>query len=409
MGKQPIDRGAWILPEYDVAIVGAGILGLAVAREFARRSPQSSIVVVEKETTVAAHQTGHNSGVIHSGIYYQPGSLKARLCVEGARLMYEYCVEHAIEHSRCGKLIVAVREDELGRLRDLHERGTANEVPGLRRVGPEEIREIEPNAVGLAALHSPGTGIVDYAEVCRVIHRELAAAGVQFRFGAEVLAIADGVLALADGPIAARRVVVCAGLWADRLARRSGAPADPRVVPFRGSYLRLKPAATPVVRGMVYPVPDPTLPFLGVHVTPHIDGNIMLGPTAMMAPSRDGYLLRTVRGHDVWESLTWPGTWQVARRFWRTGAQEVRLAASKRAFVDAAARYVPSLDVSDLDGSFHAGVRAQAVGRDGTLVDDFVLSQIGAITHVRNAPSPAATSGFALAREIVDRIEAQAQ
>lgn len=397
------------MTEFDFAVVGAGIVGLAVAREYAERHPESSVLVVEKELSVAEHQTGHNSGVIHGGIYYEPGSLKARLCVEGARLMYEYCEQQGIRHERCGKLIVAVRPDELGRLDVLEARGRANGVAGLRRVGADEIREIEPNARGIAALHAPNTGIVDYADVSRAIHHELEQKGVRFRFGTEVLSVnehaATTSLELSTGEVTARRVVVCAGLWSDRLARRSGAPADPRVIPFRGAYLRLKENTEPAVRGMVYPVPDPGLPFLGVHVARHIDGHVMLGPTAMMVPSRDGYRLRTVRGRDVWESAAWPGTWKVARRFWRIGLQEMRLAASKRAFVRAAAEYVPSLRLSDLDGTFHAGVRAQAVGRDGTLVDDFVISHVGTTSHVRNAPSPAATSAFALGRELVDRIE----
>jgi L-2-hydroxyglutarate oxidase LhgO len=411
------------MSSYDVAVVGAGIVGLAVAREVVRRRPGASVVVLEKESHLAAHQSGHNSGVIHGGIYYQPGSAKARLCVEGARLMYEYCQEHEVRHERCGKLIVAVRPDELPRLRALEERGRGNGVPGLRRVGPEEIAEIEPDATGLAALHAPGTGIVSYAEVAAAIGRELEGQGVELRFRAEVTAIDDGsrcriTVARHGGEpggatqtevVTATEVVACAGLWSDRLARRSGARSDPRIVPFRGAYLRLSEGAGPRIRGMVYPVPDPALPFLGVHLTRHIDGHTMLGPTAMMVPSRDGYLLRTVRGRDVWETLTWPGTWRVARSFWRTGLQEVRMATSRRAYVRQAAAYVPRLKLADLDGSFHAGVRAQAVGRDGTLVDDFVISGSGAVTHVRNAPSPAGTSAFALAAEILDRVEAAAR
>lgn len=400
------------MSRFDMVVVGAGIVGLAVAREFSLRHPQAAVAVVEKERGVAAHQTGHNSGVVHGGIYYEPGSLKARLCVEGARLMYEFCEEHGIRHERCGKLVVAVREDELPRLDALEQRGVANGVPGLRRLAAQEIGEVEPNATGVAALHAPNTGIVDYAEVCRALHRELVGRGVEFRFDSEVLELTERagatVLTLSTGaPVEAAQVVICAGLWADRLARRSGAPADPRIVPFRGAYLRLRRTEQPVVCGMVYPVPDPRLPFLGVHVTRHIDGHVMLGPTAMMVPSRDGYRVSTVRGRDVWESLAWPGTWKVAREFWRTGLHEIRMAASKGAFLEAAAHYVPSLTKADLDGEVRSGVRAQAVGRDGALVDDFVISRVGAVTHVRNAPSPAATSAFAIGRELVDRVEAQ--
>jgi L-2-hydroxyglutarate oxidase LhgO len=373
-----------------------------------RRRPGATITVVEKESAVAAHQTGHNSGVIHGGVYYEPGSLKARLCVEGARLMYDYAAENNIPHERCGKLIVALKEEELPQLHELERRGIANGVPGLRRVGAAEITAIEPHATGIAALHAPNTGIIDYAEVSRTIQRELTEQGVTFLFDTEVRRVTDDATCKVDlgaSVLGADQVIVCAGLWSDRLARRSGADPDPRIIPFRGAYLRLKPSADPAVHGMVYPVPDPTLPFLGVHVTKHIDGHIMLGPTAMMVPSRDGYRFRTLRYRDIVDTATWPGTWKVVKRFWRTGLIEIRMAASKRAYVRAAAEYVPSLDVGDLDGTFHSGVRAQAVGADGTLLDDFDISQVGRITHVRNAPSPAATSAFALARELVDRID----
>lgn len=396
------------MAKFDVVVVGAGIVGLAVAREILNRRPGASVAVIDKESHVAAHQTGHNSGVIHGGIYYEPGSLKARLCVEGAALMYEYAQEHGVPHERCGKLIVAIDESELPRLDELERRGRSNNVPGLRRVGAGEIRDIEPHAAGISALHAPNTGIIDYAEVARAIERELTTQGVTFHFNTTVKGISDGAscrITTDKGPIEADKVIVCAGLWSDRLARQSGADASPRVVPFRGVYLRLSKSPTPIVRGMVYPVPDPTLPFLGVHVTTHISGHVMLGPTAMLVPSRDSYRFRTMRPRDMWETATWPGTWKVARTFWRTGMDEVRLAVSKRAYVRAAAQYVPSLTVADLDGTFHSGVRAQAVDRDGTLLDDFAISQSGAVAHVRNAPSPAATSAFSLARELVDRIE----
>lgn len=394
---------------YDLVVVGAGIVGLAVAREWNRRRPEDTAVVVEREAGPAQHQTGHNSGVIHGGIYYQPGSLKARLCVEGARLMYEYCDANAIPYQRCGKLIVALDDAELSRLDDLEARGIANAVPGLRRIGAGEIRDIEPNAVGLQALHAPNTGIVDYGRVARAIAAELAASGIEVRYGVAVDSVTGdrpATVHTADGPITGLTVIVCAGLWADRLARASGAPRDPQIVPFRGGYLGLRPTATPRLNGMIYPVPNPDLPFLGVHITTHIDGQVTLGPTAMMVAARDAYSLRRISGRDTWESLSWPGSWRVARRYWRVGIDEMRMAASRRAFVAAAARYMPGLSLDDLDGTSHAGVRAQAVGRDGTLVDDFVFSHDGRVTHVRNAPSPAATSSFALAREIVDRVSA---
>ncbi len=391
---------------YDLVVVGAGIVGLAVAREWRNRYPQDTVAVVEAEAGPAAHQSGHNSGVVHGGIYYQPGSLKSRLCVEGAHLMYAYCEHHRIAHQRCGKLIVALSAEELPRLADLEARGHANAVPGLRRVGPQEIREIEPNAVGLQALHAPNTGIVDYGAVARTLAEELAAQGVVMRFNTEVTAVAGGDTATVrtrDSTLRAGTVIVCAGLSADRLARRSGGPRDPQIVPFRGAYLGLKPTPRTRLNGLVYPVPDPDLPFLGVHLTKHIGGEVTLGPTAMMVGSRHAYRLGTVNVRDSWETLTWPGTWRVARRYWKVGIGEVRMAASRAAFVGAAARYLPGLTVADLDGNAHAGVRAQAVARDGSLVDDFVIGRDHRVVHVRNAPSPAATSAFALARELVDR------
>ncbi|WP_235677842.1 L-2-hydroxyglutarate oxidase [Mycolicibacterium sarraceniae] len=371
------------------------------------RRPADSVCVLEREDGPARHQTGHNSGVIHGGIYYQPGSLKARLCVEGARLMYEYCEHNRISHERCGKLIVALSPDELGRLDDLQARGIANDVPGLRRIGAQEIADIEPNAVGLQALHAPNTGIVDYPAVAGALVGELRAAGVTVRFGSSVTAI-DGagspIVHTSDGSLRARNVIACAGLWADRLARRAGAPREPQIVPFRGAYLGLTPSERPRLNGMIYPVPNPELPFLGVHITKNITGDVTLGPTAMIVGARDAYALRRLSIRDSWETLIWPGTWRVARRYWRVGLDEIQMAASRRAFVTAAARYMPGLTLADLDGSSHAGVRAQAVGRDGALVDDFVISRDGHVSHVRNAPSPAATSAFALARELVDRV-----
>jgi L-2-hydroxyglutarate oxidase len=397
---------------YDLAVVGAGIVGLAVAREFLRRRPGASLVVIDQQATVGYHQTSHNSGVIHSGVYYKPGSLKARLCVEGARLMYEFCDEHAVRYERCGKLIVAVREDELPGLADLAERGLVNGVPGLRRVGRGEIADIEPECRGLAGLYSPATGIVDYPAVARALEAQLRAAGVEFALGCRIRRVGreqgQTVLEHGGGTYRAAWAVLCAGLWSDRLAVSAGAPADPRIVPFRGAYLRLAAGERPV-RGMVYPVPDPELPFLGVHVTRHIDGHVMLGPTAMLVAARDAYDIRTVRPRDVASTLSWPGTWRVGRRFWRTGLAEMRMAASRAAFVRACAQYVPVVASMRLDPGTAGGVRAQAVGRDGRLLDDFAISQTPGATHVRNAPSPAATSSLALAREIVDRYEAAAR
>jgi L-2-hydroxyglutarate oxidase len=397
--------------DHDVAIVGAGILGLAVARELLARKSALRVVVVDKEGAVGTHQTGHSSGVVHAGIYYEPGSLKARLCVDGAARLSAFCERSAIRFDRCGKLIVALEPSELGRLDRLEERGRANGVPGLRRLRAEEIAEVEPHATGIAALHSPHTAIVDFPAVAQALAAEVRERGGELRLGREVAAVRTTagprrgvVLEDPDGEpaAAARRAVFCAGAWADRLAVAAGAPADPRIVPFRGQYLRLRPGARRLVRGLVYPVPDPELPFLGVHLTRHVSGDVLLGPSALLVGARDAYRLGTVRPADVVSALTWPGTWRVARRWWRTGVEELRLATSRRAFVQACARYVPALGPGDVEPGW-AGVRAQAVSREGRLVDDFVFSEAGGALHVRNAPSPAATSALAIGEVIADR------
>lgn len=396
----------------DVAVVGAGIVGLAVARELHRRHPGRTIAVLDREDAVGRHQTGHNSGVIHSGVYYRPGSLKARLCVAGAALMYDYCDEHGIPYERCGKLIVALDEREAAALGDLEERGRANGVPGLRRVDAAGIRDLEPGCRGVAALHCPSTGIVDYGLVCRTIAAELTGAGVTLLLGHRVDRLvadpAEVTLVTSAGDLRARFVIGCAGLWSDRLAVAAGAPPNPRIVPFRGAYLTLNPTPDPVVRTLIYPVPDPALPFLGVHVTRMIDGSVTLGPTALLVAARDAYRMGVVRPRDLAETAAWPGVWRMGRAYWRTGIAEALMAASRRRFVRAAARYVPAVEAAGVTRQTTAGVRAQAVDRDGSLVDDFVISETPRAVHVRNAPSPAATSSLALAAELVRRIEATA-
>jgi L-2-hydroxyglutarate oxidase len=381
--------------ECDLAVVGAGILGLAVARELTGRHPDRSAVVLERAPEVATGQTGRNSGVIHAGIYYAPGSLKARMCVAGARELYAYCEERRIPFERCGKVIVARNEAELPRLDELERRGRANGVPGLRRLTGTELREIEPHCRGVAALHSPATGIVDFAAVARSIAGELEARGVPVVTGCGVNAVEQrpGRLALVHqrGDTRARFAVFCAGAWSDRLAVMAGASSDPRIVPFRGAYVYLRPDRRALVRSLIYPVPDPSLPFLGVHLSRHIDGEVSLGPTALLAPRHP-------------RDLAWPGTWRMVRRWWRTGLTEIRHLVSRSALAAAAADYVPEIRPEDLDGGF-AGVRAQALGRDGKLVDDFVVSDTERALHVRNAPSPAATSSLALARLIADRAD----
>jgi 2-hydroxyglutarate dehydrogenase len=393
----------------DVAVVGAGIVGLALARELSTRGGAPSVCVLEREERIATHQTGHNSGVIHAGVYYAPGSLKAELCVAGAREMYEFCEQRGIAHERCGKLIVATSPHELERLDELERRGRANGVE-LRRLGPREIAEIEPHARGVAALHSPGTGIADFAAVAHALADDVRAAGGAVVTGCAVTGVSErgggGLLAIehARGVLEARRAVFCAGAWSDRLAVAAGASPDPRIVPFRGAYLRLRPQRRSLVRALIYPVPDPRLPFLGVHLTKHVDGDVLIGPTALLAPGLDAYSLRRVRPRELAATLAWPGTWRLARRHWRAGAQELRHALSRRALVHAAARFVPELAPRDVEFAF-AGVRAQALGRDGSLLDDFAYSVAGGALHVRNAPSPAATASLAIARRLADEVE----
>jgi L-2-hydroxyglutarate oxidase len=387
-------REAPLTRDRDVAVVGGGILGLACARELLSRRPGTRLVVLEREAELGTGQTGANSGVIHAGVYYSPGSLKARLCVEGARLLYEYCDSKGIDAQRCGKLIVARDAGELAALDELERRGRANAVHGLRRLSAAEIADVEPHATGVAALHSPATGIVDFGQVARALAADVEELGGAIERGRAVTAIAtgpDGVaLTTPHGRVRARRALFCAGHAADRLAVMAGAPGDPRIVPFRGAYLRLRPEREELVRGLIYPVPDPRLPFLGVHLTRHPRGGVLVGPTALLLPR--------VR------SLAWPGTWRLAARFWRSGMIELAHAASRRRIAAAAASLVPGLTVHDVEPAW-SGARAQALGRDGALIEDFVFSQTGPALHVRNAPSPAATSSLAIARLIADRFE----
>ena len=392
-------------------------MGLAVARELTKRHPQASVCVLERESTVGTHQTGHNSGVIHAGVYYEPGSLKARLCVEGARELYEYCEAHGIASEACGKVIVATDPTELDRLDELERRGKANGVPGLRRIDARGIEELEPHARGIAGLHSPGTGIVDFSAVARAYAQDVIEAGGVIASGCGVTGVAVKARSLllthargatearhAHGATEAGHAIFCAGAWSDRLAVMAGADPDPRIVPFRGASLRLVPERRALVRSLIYPVPDPSLPFLGVHLTKHIDGEVLIGPTALLAGARDAYRLGKMRRGDVLDTLTWPGSWRMLRHWWRTGLSELRHATLRSAFVRAAARYVPELQVGDVEPAF-AGVRAQALSRDGGLVDDFVFSTTERALHVRNAPSPAATSSLAIGRYVAAEAE----
>jgi L-2-hydroxyglutarate oxidase len=391
----------------DVIVVGAGIIGLAVARELLAREPDRSVTVLEREPVAGFHQTGHNSGVLHAGIYYVPGSLKARLSTEGSRELFDYCEARGLAARRDGKLIVAVSEAERPRLDELERRGRANGVRGLRRVPAAEITEIEPHVRGVEALHSPDTAVVDFQAIAGAFADDVQAAGGEVVTGCPVEEVepeAGGIrLRHAAGESRARFAIFCAGAWSDQLAVAAGGEPDPRIVPFRGAWLRLRPERRDLVRALVYPVPDPSLPFLGVHFTRGTDDEVLVGPTALLAGARDAYELRHVSAADVRSTLSWPGTYRMARRWWRTGLQEMRHAVSRRALVADAARYIPELTREDVI-SGPAGVRAQALGRDGSLVDDFVLSETRNALHVRNAPSPAATSCLPLARMIVDRV-----
>jgi len=394
--------------ECDVVVVGAGIVGLAAARELALRHDGLRVVVLERESRIAAHQSGRTSGVIHAGIYYRPGSLKARLCVAGARELYSYCEEHGIRTERNGKVIVAIVEDELDRLDELQRRGRENGVSGLRRIGPDDLREIEPHASGIAALHSPETGVVDFNRVAASFGADLAERHGQVVTGCTVSSLTPGAGSLTvehtGGTTSARAVIACAGAWSDRIAVACGAPAEPRILPFRGAYLRLAPGRRELVRANIYPVPDPELPFLGMHLTRRIDGEVLLGPSALLVGARDAYRLERISPRDLADTLMWPGTWRLLREHWHTAVGELRPAASRKAFIGELRRFVPELRAADvLDGP--VGVRAQAVARDGSLVDDFVVHRTERAVHVRNAPSPAATSSLALARLIADEAE----
>jgi (S)-2-hydroxyglutarate dehydrogenase len=392
---------------HDVAIVGAGILGLAVARELQSRSPGMRIAVLDKEQTVGAHQTGRASGVVHRGVYYAPGSLKARLCVSGAERLLAYCDERGIPVLRCGKVVVATTEAERPRLDELHRRSVANGVPRVELIGSERLRELEPHAAGVAALHSPETAVVDFSRVAEAYAEDVRAADGELLLGRAVAGLTTrGGATLIEttcGDVEASRVVVCAGVYADRLAALSGAPVEPRIVPFRGDYLVLKPERRHLVRGLIYPVPDPAFPFLGIHTTVRVDGEVLLGPNAVLAFAREGYRRRDVSLRDVGETLRSRGFRRLARRHWRMGLGEMARDVSLRRFVAAARTLIPELEVEDVVPG-PAGIRAQALAPDGTLLDDFAFHEADGVLHVRNAPSQGATSSLAIAEVIADRV-----
>jgi L-2-hydroxyglutarate oxidase len=390
---------------YSVVVIGGGVVGLGVALEITRRFPGRRLLVLEKEDRVARHQSGHNSGVIHSGVYYKPGSMKARLCVSGAAAMVEFCREHGIAYNVCGKVIVATQADEFSRLEELRQRGEANGLTGLRLIGPEELREIEPHATGLRALVVPSTGITDYAAVCEK-YAELISAG-----GGTVLtsAAATGIRRMASeivvetprGAFSTTALINCAGLFSDRISRMAGDDPGVMIVPFRGEYYDLIPERASLVRALIYPVPDPRFPFLGVHFTRRITGRVDAGPNAVLALAREGYRHRDINPRDLASSLAFPGFWRMARKHWRNGLDEWHRSLSKPTFVSALQRLVPEVSVKDLvpGGS---GVRAQALKPDGALVDDFLFVPSGNVLHVLNVPSPAATASLSIGKAIVD-------
>jgi (S)-2-hydroxyglutarate dehydrogenase len=387
-----------------VGIVGGGIVGVALAHRIAGMGLDVAVTVLEKEPALAQHQTGRNSGVVHAGLYYAPGSLKARLCRRGVELLAEFCAGHGLAYEECGKVVVALDESELGRLEAIHERAQANGVPEVRMVGRDELAELEPHVRGVAALHSPHTAIVDFGAVTRRLAADAVALGAEVRTGVPVRRITQddaGVGVETDGAerLAFDELVICGGLHTDRLARLAGHDGDPRVVPFRGEYYELVPGRRDLVNGLVYPVPDPRYPFLGVHLTRRVGGGVLVGPNAVLALAREGYRWRDLRPGDLAETLAWPGFARMAARHWRTGVREVVGSLSRRAFCEAARRYVPELEPADLLRA-RSGVRAQAVARDGTLVDDFRISRQGRVVAIRNAPSPAATSSMAIAEHI---------
>lgn len=390
-----------------IGVIGAGIVGLAIARRLTQLVPDARITVLEKEGRPAAHQTGHNSGVVHAGLYYAPGSLKATLCRRGVGLLREYCQEKHLPYDECGKLVVAVEESERPGLERIRQRAVENGVPGLRELDAAGLREIEPHAAGVAALYSPHTAITDYVAVAESFADDVRAAGGVVEFGCAVDGIAQrgaGVeVSAGDRTFAFDRLVVCAGLQSDRVARWAGDDAGPAIVPFRGEYFRLRPEREKLVNGLIYPVPDPDYPFLGVHFTKRVGGGVDLGPNAVLALAREGYTRTSINPRDLLETLRWPGFRRLAVKHWRMGAEEMAGSLSTSLYLRFAQKYVPEVTKADLVRA-PAGVRAQAVDADGGLVDDFRISTLGRVTAVRNAPSPAATSSLAIAEYVTDRL-----
>jgi L-2-hydroxyglutarate oxidase LhgO len=386
-------------------IIGGGIVGVALGRALSARGDE--VTILEKETRLAQHQTGHNSGVVHAGLYYKPGSLKATLCARGRVSIREFCAEKHLPYREVGKLVVAVDESELPALAEIERRSIENGVPDLTRIDElARLREIEPHVAGVAAVHSPHTAVVDYSSITEALAQDLRAGGGSIRLGHEVSGIRlEGGRVRITTPVSEDvfdRVVVCAGLQSDVVAALVGADPSPKILPFRGEYWELAPERTDLVNGMIYPVPDPRFPFLGVHFTRGVYDNVHVGPNAVPALAREGYNWLSISPKDTWQSLAWPGAWPLAKKHWRMGIDEISGSLIKPLYFQKARRFVPELKLSDLSHKGAAGVRAQAWGRGGELLDDFAVDQVGPVTLLRNAPSPAATSSIAIADYLIE-------
>jgi L-2-hydroxyglutarate oxidase len=390
-----------------IAIIGGGIVGLATGLELTSRFPGERVIVIEKEPSIAAHQTGHNSGVIHSGIYYKPGSLKARLCVEGADALLRFCQRHGVPFDICGKVIVATSNSELPRLEELFRRGNGNGLKGLQMLSAEQICEFEPHVIGIRGIRVPGTSIVDYGKVAEKYAELIVGNGGTILLSHEVTGLrrfgGNTIIETTGGPVEARLVINCAGLHSDRISRMSKARLDLMIVPFRGEYYDIVESKQSYVKGLIYPVPDPRFPFLGVHFTKRVGGGIEAGPNAVLAFKREGYSKKSFQAGDVFEFATFPGFWRMAAKHWKTSIGEYHRSWSKTAFVRALQRLIPELTSDDLTPG-GTGVRAQALNLNGNLIDDFHFVYIEGILHVSNVPSPAATASLAIARHIVDMV-----
>lgn len=389
-----------------VLVIGGGIVGLSTAMAVAKRLPAARVTVLEKESGIARHQTGHNSGVIHSGIYYRPDSLKARFTVHGAREIVDFAKEHGIEYDMCGKVVVATDESEIPRLEELHRRAIANQVPGAEMIGPEALREIEPNAAGVRALKVASTGIVDYIGIANAYAELIRTSGGEVRTSTKVLRIErsgnEHVVETNCGEVRGEYLINCAGLYSDVMARLAGCKPALRIVPFRGEYYRLVERSEHLVRSLIYPVPDPAFPFLGVHFTRMVYGGIEAGPNAVLSLRREGYRKTDFHLAEALQTLSYSGFLRLSARYWRTGVGEIYRSFSKSAFVRALQRLLPALTESDLRPG-GAGVRAQAVAPDGSLLDDFAIETLGGVVHVLNAPSPAATASLPIGRAVAER------